>query len=87
MFDQKSRCATHVAARVLSCKYLHNDFIQNIFLFHSRNCQKYYQCKETVMTSEKKSIRHLKNGAKSALGERDLVGCWKRKEHEQKQYV
>jgi len=48
---------------------------------------KYYQCKETVITAEKKSILHLKNGAKSALGKRYLVGCWKRKEHEQKQYV
>jgi len=48
---------------------------------------KYYQCKETIITAEKKSILHLKNGAKSALGERDLVGCWERKEHEQKQYV
>ena len=27
--------------RVLSCKCLHNDFIQNIFLFHSRD-RRYY---------------------------------------------
>jgi len=27
-------------------------------------------------TAEKESILHLKNGAKSALDERDLVGCW-----------
>ena len=40
----------------------------------------HYRSKETVITAEKKSILHLKNGAKSALGERDLVGCWKRKE-------
>jgi len=103
--------------RVLSCKDLHNDdYIQNIFLFHSRDCRyyaekargaalkiengviccwgfyrvnicrtffiqntlllhswdcQYYQCKETVITAEKKSILHLKNGAKSALGERE----------------
>jgi len=35
--------------------------------------------KETVITAEKESILHLKHGAKSALGERDVVGCWKRK--------
>ena len=34
--------------------------------------------KETVITAEKESILHLKHGAKSALGERDVVGCWKR---------
>jgi len=27
-----------------------------------------------VITAEKESILHLKNGAKSVLGERDLVG-------------
>ena len=35
---------------------------------------------ETVIAAEEESILHLKNGAKSALGERDHVGCWKRKE-------
>jgi len=55
------------------------------FYFTAGNCRYYaekardYQCKETVITAENKSILHLKNGAKSALGERDLVGCWERK--------
>jgi len=26
---------------VLSCQYLHNDFIQNTLLFHSRDCRYY----------------------------------------------
>ena len=32
-------------------------------------------------------VLHMINGAKSALGEGDLVGCWKRKERSEKQYV
>ena len=48
---------------------------------------RYITIKATVITAEKESILHLKNEDKSVLGERGLVGCWKRKEHEQKQYV
>ena len=40
----------------------------------------YHINKATIITTEKELILHLKNGAKSALGEGDLVGCWKRKE-------
>ena len=50
------------AGWVLSCKDLHNDFIRNILLLGVLSC-KCFQCKETVITAEKKSILHLKNGA------------------------